>query len=89
MDVRGEDVLDVGYHEPEPELGAGRVQPEGRDAPGACVPSRHLVAAREDGAEGGRLGRHGRPEDADEQPRHQGENDRSLHGLPLSGRAYG
>ncbi len=60
-----------------------RVQPEGRDASGKGVPSRHLVAAREHGAERGRLGRHRRPEDADEQPSHQGKDDRSLHDSPF------
>jgi hypothetical protein len=83
MDVRGEDVLDVRHDQPEPELGAARVQPEGRDVSGKGVPSRHLVAAREHGAEGGRLGRHRRPEDADEQTSHQGKDDRSLHDSPF------
>jgi hypothetical protein len=83
MDVRGEDVLDVRHDQLEPELGAARVQPEGRDASGKGVPSRHLVAAREHGAERGRLGRHRRTEDADEQPSHQDKDDRTLHDSAL------
>jgi hypothetical protein len=58
----------------DPELGALRVQPEDRDASGTRVPSGYLVASREHGSEGGRLGRDRRPEDADEQPSHHGEN---------------
>src|SRR6266540_6140765 len=45
MDVRGEDVLDVRHDQLEPKLGGLPVQPEGRDASGTGIASRHFVAA--------------------------------------------